>query len=144
MSDVLKTGEKAYPVRNVSPGAGTVLLVDDELMIRQLGARILEKAGYHVIVASDGAEGVEVYRQHVDEIDVTILDMNMPGMDGMETMACLKSEFPNINVLISTGHTIDGELDRMRREGTFGLLQKPYRACELREKVHEVMVKAKA
>ena len=144
MSDDLKTGEKAYPVRNISLGAGTVLLVDDELMIRQLGARILENAGYRVIVAGDGAEGVDIYRQRADEIDVTILDMNMPGMDGVETMARLESEFPNINVLISTGNTIDGELDRMRREGTFGLLQKPYRASVLREKVHEAMVKAKA
>jgi len=143
MSDDLKTGEKAYPARNVLPEAGTVLLVDDELMIRQLGDRILKKAGYRVIVASDGAEGVEIYRQRADEIDVTILDMNMPGMDGVETMARLQSEFPNINILISTGHTVDVQLDRIQCEGTFGLLRKPYRANELREKVREAMAKAK-
>lgn len=143
MTGALKPEQKTGSVRKVSLTAGTILLVDDELMIRQLGARILEKAGYRVIVAGDGAEGVEIYRQKADEIDLTVLDMNMPGMDGVETMARLKSEFPNINVLISTGHTVDSELDRMRCEGRFGLLKKPYRASELREKVREAMAKAK-
>lgn len=143
MTDATNTRRKTNAVQNAASQAGTVLLVDDELMIRRLGARILEKAGYRVMVAGDGAEGVEIYRRHADEIDVTILDINMPGMDGMETMARLKAEFPRVNVLISTGHTLDGEFDRMHGEDIFGLLQKPYRADELREKVQQAMVRAK-
>jgi two-component system cell cycle sensor histidine kinase/response regulator CckA len=144
MTDAANVRQNPGSVQNPAPPSGTVLLVDDELMIRRLGARILEKAGYRVIIAGDGAEGVDIYRQRAAEIDVTILDMNMPGMDGVETMTRLKAEFPNIKVLISTGHSMDGELKRMQCEGTFGLLQKPYRADDLREKVREAMANVKA
>ncbi len=118
---------------------GTILLVDDEEIIRQLGTRILEKSGYKVITASDGADGIAKYRENYGNIDVTILDMTMPGMDGKETMLRLRDEFPSARVLISTGHQLEGEINDFVENGICGLLQKPYRADQLTAKIRETI-----
>ena len=124
-----------------SESAGTVLLVDDEEIIRQLGTRILEKSGYNVILACDGAEAILTHRQSHDEIDITILDMSMPGMDGMQTMEKLREEFPQARVMISTGHSLEGDTDSLLQKGFCDVLMKPYRAHELTSKVESAIKK---
>jgi len=118
---------------------GTILLVDDEEIIRSLGTRILERSGYRVITAKDGAEGITTYRGKADEIDITILDLSMPEMDGMETMLRLRGEFPDARIMISTGHALEEDLDRMAREKRCEILMKPYRAEELTSKVRSAL-----
>jgi two-component system, cell cycle sensor histidine kinase and response regulator CckA len=118
---------------------GTILLIDDEEIIRQLGRNILQKVGYEVITAENGRSGIEVYRENRDKIDVTILDMSMPTMSGEETFEHLKSEFPDVRVLISTGHSMESGIGNLMGRGVCGLLQKPYRVGELTKKIEEVM-----
>lgn len=138
----LKQNDKNPGEKNTNVTAsGTVLLVDDEEIIRQLGSKILEKAGFEVIVSSSGSEGVNLYRQHHDKINVAILDISMPGLDGIETMLKIKEEFPEACILISTGHSIDGNLADYIRDGMCDILQKPYRAQQLTSKVNDAIKK---
>ena len=132
---------EAMQQKSDSESAGTVLLVDDEEIIRQLGTRILEKSGYNVILACDGAEAILAHRQSHDEIDITILDMSMPGMDGMQTMEKLREEFPQARVMISTGHSLEGDTDSLLQKGFCDVLMKPYRAHELTSKVESAIKK---
>jgi CheY-like chemotaxis protein len=132
---------KAMQQKSESESAGTVLLVDDEEIIRQLGIKILEKSGYNVILACDGAEAILAHRQNHNAIDITILDMSMPGMDGMQTMEKLREEFPKARVMISTGHSLEGDTDALLRKGFCDVLMKPYRAHELTGKVESAIKK---
>jgi len=115
--------------------AGMVLLVDDEEFIRKLAEKILTKAGFEVMTAHDGAECINIYRQNHDKIDVVILDMNMPVMNGEQTMTQLSSEFPDVHALISSGNSIESELFRYQQTGFKGILQKPYHPNELSKKI---------
>lgn len=108
--------------------AGTILLVDDESMIREIGQAILETAGYRVLTAEDGAEAVEVFAREHDKIDLVILDVTMPKMSGRDAFRHLIEMDANVRVLFSTGYSAD---DIVELEGSVGLLSKPYRAQEL-------------
>jgi len=121
---------------------GTVLIIDDEEIIRQLGSKILERAGYKVIISSSGDEGLELYHQHHEEIDVAILDISMPGLNGIETMLKIKEEFPEARILISTGHSIDSNLAGYIEQGMCDILQKPYRAQQLTAKINDAINKS--
>ena len=103
-----------------------VLVIDDEEVVRESIVEILELFDYRVLAAREGGEGVECYRQHREEVGLTILDMNMPGMDGEETLNVLQSIDANLKVLMSTGYNGEQTLGHLFREGTVGLLQKPY------------------
>ncbi len=103
-----------------------VLVIDDEEVVRESTVEILELFDYRVLAARDGHEGVECYRQHREEVDLTILDMNMPGMNGEETLDVLQSIDADLKVLMSTGYNGEQTLGHLFREGTVGLLQKPY------------------
>jgi CheY-like chemotaxis protein len=129
-----KSDSTMLPETDTTAG-GVVLLVDDEEFIRKLGEKILTKTGFEVITAKDGAECIDIYRKNHDKIDIVILDMNMPVMDGHQTMLQMKQEFPDIYVLISSGNPIEAELARYQEEGFSGVLQKPYRPQELSLKI---------
>jgi signal transduction histidine kinase/CheY-like chemotaxis protein len=92
-------------------GAGEgVLVVDDEEAIRGLARRILERSGYEVIVARDGAEATKLYAEHRDRIAVVLTDMAMPVMDGTATIAALRAIDPSVAIIGSSGHASDGAL----------------------------------
>ena len=108
-----------------------VLLVDDEPMIRNAGSRILSRLGCRVMVAEDGAEAIRIYQNARDEIDVVILDLGMPNMNGIECLAALKKIDPHVQVIISTGYVDDLHSQTAINEGAAGLLPKPYDAGAL-------------
>jgi CheY-like chemotaxis protein len=107
-----------------------VLVVDDEPMVLRLATWILEDAGFRVIEARDGVEAVEAYRSHAAEIDVVVLDLDMPRMNGAETFDALRALRPDVRVLLSTGYG-DEPLDRFQDRGLVGTLDKPYAASQL-------------
>lgn len=123
------------PVR----GAGTVLLVDDEQMVLEVGRKMLERLGYSVIVASDGSEAIELYASEKNRIDLVILDMIMPGLSGKEVCAAMKAENPEIRVLLSSGYSMNEQVNEIMNIGCRGFLQKPFNLASLSEKVREVM-----
>src|SRR5204862_1900800 len=107
-------------------GSETILLIDDEPMIRDLARTILERFGYRVMLAEDGVVGLEVYRQHTNEIDLIVLDLTMPIMSGRETFRRLRELNPRVGVVLSSGYSAD-EFDEDELEGILGFVPKPYR-----------------
>jgi PAS domain S-box-containing protein len=110
----------------------TVLLVDDEEMIRELARAVLEANGYTVLEACDGEQAIEVYRERRDEIDLTILDLTMPRLSGQDTFRALMELDREVRVLFSSGYSSETLADT---EGAIGLLPKPYRPADLIEAV---------
>ena len=114
-------------------GKGTVLVVDDEAIVRNLAKAMLEQLGYSVLVAEDGVAAVDAYRERGDTIDLVILDMIMPNMGGRECLEHLQQLNPGVKVIISTGYSHDTIANRMSGQQSYGFLQKPYRLQELSE-----------
>jgi two-component system, cell cycle sensor histidine kinase and response regulator CckA len=133
------TGEEMTPLPDGYQGQETILLVDDEEIIRGLGIDILEDRGYRVFSASEGREAVKIYRERAQEIDLIILDVMMPGIGGRETYRQIKAVNPQVKVLLSSGYSTDGEVGEILKQGVSGFVQKPYREEELAAKVREVL-----
>ncbi len=114
---------------------GTVLVIDDEEVIRSTANNALRRLGYAVVTASDGTEGIAVFRALKDRIVVVLLDMTMPGISGEETLRELRKIKPDVAVVLSSGF---GEAEALRRFGGHrlaGFLQKPYSVRTLASRV---------
>jgi PAS domain S-box-containing protein len=122
-------------------GTGTVLLVDDEEVILEVGKNLLEAMGYQVVIAKDGKEAIKVYKKSRDVIDIVILDMIMPNMGGGEAYDRMKEVNPNIKVLLSSGYSIDGQATEILKRGCDGFIQKPFKMNELSERIREILQK---
>ncbi len=120
-------------------GTGTILLVDDEKMIRDVGQQILEALGYVALTASGGQEAVEIYNKKGDKIDLVILDMIMPDMNGPTTFDFLKEINPEVKVLISSGYSVNGSTDEMMQKGCKGFIQKPFTMEQLSGKLKDIL-----
>ncbi len=130
--------EKQLP-EGVVGGSETVLLVDDEDMLVDVGRQILEAMGYHVLVAGEGSQAVEVYQKNKDQIDLVIMDVVMPGMGGGEALGKMKEIDPQVKVLLATGYTPDGGACNGLPQGHCGLIQKPFSMKDLSKKIREVL-----
>lgn len=116
----------------------TILLVDDETMIRQFTTAVLAKAGYEVLLAEDGEKALELYEANHDRIDLVILDAVMPRLSGQETLRELTRRHPGLNVLFSSGYSTEAmslaEFPQVR-----GFLPKPYRAEQLLDAIAAIL-----
>lgn len=133
--------EEKKPSEKILKGEGTILLVDDEDMITDIGRQLLEKLGYKALLAKSGREAVTLYENNKADIDMVILDMIMPGMTGGETYDRLKEINPDIKVLLSSGYSINGQAKKILDRGCNAFLQKPFNLKELAEKITEVLGK---
>jgi PAS domain S-box-containing protein len=104
----------------------TVLLVDDEEMVRAAGQRMLESLGHQVLLAEDGARAVEIYREQRERVGLVLLDLVMPVMDGAEAFNRLQELDPGVRVLITSGHAMEEAAEALLSRGALGFLQKPY------------------
>jgi len=120
-------------------GNETILLVDDDPLILNVGEAMLVALGYAVLVAKGGEEAVEVYRNHGDRIRLVILDMIMPDMGGGKTYDQLKQIDPGVNVLLSSGYSINGQATAIMNRGCNGFIQKPFDLQSLSEKVRNII-----
>ena len=118
---------------NQAPGGagGRVLVVDDEHAIREVASDILRLRGYEVVLARDGVEALEVYREHWGRIDLVLLDMVMPRLGGLETYRRLVGMDRNVRVLLCSGFSHNEQAQRAIKEGAVGLLTKPFTMTEL-------------
>jgi CheY-like chemotaxis protein len=123
----------------ISGGRETILIVDDEDMIRSLVKDILASKGYNVMAAPDGGSAVALYQEQWHSIDLVILDMIMPGMGGRETMEKLKQINPGVRAILSTGYSEDDRARDLMALGVKVFLQKPYRTEELSTAVRKVL-----
>jgi two-component system cell cycle sensor histidine kinase/response regulator CckA len=112
-------------------GTGTVLIVDDERPILDITGQMLRKRGFTVHVCASPIEALEFYRGRYAEIDLVILDMRMPEMEGRTVFHEMKKINPDARVLVSSGYSLDGEAEDMLREGAAGFVQKPFRIAQL-------------
>ncbi|MBW2582149.1 MAG: PAS domain S-box protein [Deltaproteobacteria bacterium] len=121
-------------------GTGTILLIDDEKMILEVGLELLEELGYTVLSAMSGQEAIDVFQKDQDNIDLVIMDMIMPGMGGGETFDRLKEINPEVKVLLSSGYSINGQATKIIRRGCDGFIQKPFNMNQLAEKIQKILV----
>ncbi len=112
-------------------GHGTVLIVDDEPSLRRTTERMLTNAGFGVLTAVDGRDGVETFEAHVQEIDVVLLDMTMPHMNGIEALQKIHAIRPDVPVILMSGYSEEETVGRLSRGERPGFLQKPYGIREL-------------
>lgn len=126
-------------VQEVLPGTETVLLVDDEEMIIDVGTEMLGTLGYTVIEAHNGSEAVEIVQRNEDKIELVILDMIMPGMGGGVTFDRIKQLNPKIRVLLSSGYSLSGQASEILNRGCDGFIQKPFKIEQLSVKIREIL-----
>jgi PAS domain S-box-containing protein len=133
--------KKEEPAEEVLKGTETVLFVDDEGMIIDVGREILKTLGYEVLLARGGKEAIKVYKANRERIDMVILDMIMPDMGGGETYDRLKEINPQIKVLLSSGYSIDGQAQEIMERGCNGFIQKPFDVKQLSAKMRKILGK---
>jgi CheY-like chemotaxis protein len=122
-------------------GAKTILIIDDEEDIRTMTKIQLEDIGYKVMTAENGVKGLEIYKKEKDNIDLVLLDMIMPEMDGKETFLNLKKINPKISVLLTSGFSQNGKAKEIMGKGILGFLQKPFKIHELSNVIHKALKK---
>jgi len=127
------------PDQTIHTGSETILLVDDETMIIDVGKSLLEKLGYRVIDAKSGEEALEIVRNNGSKIDLIILDMIMPGMDGGKAFDLIHDLYPEIPVILSSGYTLDGQAGDIIDKGCNGFIQKPFTLSEISNKVRKIL-----
>jgi CheY-like chemotaxis protein len=116
-------------------GGGKVLLVDDEETIRTLGRRMLQRAGFEVLVAADGREAIEVFTKEKETVSLVILDLTMPHLDGEACFRELRQLQPDVKVILSSGYNEQDIVNRFSGKGLAGFVQKPYTTEELIAKI---------
>jgi PAS domain S-box-containing protein len=123
----------------VENGSETVLLVDDEPMIIEVGREMLSALGYKVLTAASGQDAINAYSENRDLIDLLILDMIMPHMNGGELFDRLKTINPAVRVLLCSGYSIDGQAREILDRGCEGFIQKPFNMSQLSFKIREIL-----
>ncbi len=122
----------------IARGAGTILLVDDEEIVLDVGKDMLESLGYRVLTASGGRQAMAVFGLTHREVDMVILDMIMPDMGGGAVFDRLKSIDPHVKVLLSSGYSLSGQAEEIMSRGCAGFIQKPFSLEQLSLKIREL------
>ena len=120
-------------------GKKTILLVDDESIIIDVGKQFLEVLGCTVLTARSGLEALETYSREFEKIDLVILDMIMPKMNGGEIIHRLKAINAGVRIVLSSGYSINGQAAEIADLGCHGFIQKPYGIRELSETVRKAL-----
>ena len=120
-------------------GSETILLVDDESIILQVGRRLLKELGYRVFIAKDGKSALKILSACHDDIDLVILDLVMPEMGGKEVYTRMKQIKPNLHVLLASGYSIDWQARELIEKGCHGFIQKPFKFNELSGQIRNIL-----
>ena len=127
-----KDAERETPVgKQLVKGTETILLVDDEKMILDVGKAMLEALGYLVQTVDSGESAIATIMKQDNHIDLVILDMIMPGMGGGKTFDRIREVQPEMSVILSSGYSIDGQADQILQRGCDGFIQKPFSMSEI-------------
>lgn len=138
IEDLAISGE--FKIQQDTPGgAETILLVDDEELIRSLGKKMLQQAGYTVMEARTGEEALETYREHGRKIDLVLLDLIMPGMGGDQALDELKKMDSGVCVIIASGYSRDGHVRKTTERGAASFVDKPFGKNDLLRKIREIL-----
>lgn len=137
LEDALSLGKQDSSLHpdDLPTGTATVLLVDDEEMMRRTATLMLEGLGYRVLTASDGLEALALFRDRGERIDLILLDMIMPRKGGIETLKAIRNTFPSFPVVICSGFSRPGDLETLQTLGISAILPKPYLRSQLAQAV---------
>jgi len=116
-----------------------ILIVDDEESVREVAGKLLRKKGYEVVTAKNGGEGVEYYRESWQQVDLVIVDMNMPVLNGRGTFAAMRQINPGIRAILATGYGLDSAVQQVMDEGVLSHIQKPFRSRDLVEQIERAL-----
>ena len=133
---------KHQPMDQLPLGLGgkeTILLVDDEEMVRDLGSEILQKHGYHVLLAADGEKALKIWQEKKKKIDLVVLDLVMPNLGGPATLARLREMDETVKVLICSGYRSKEDELKVLKMADVPLILKPFRPEDLAARVREVL-----
>ena len=122
-------------------GSGTLLIVDDEELVLDVGVNMLKKLGYTVLKALNGTEAVEIFEANKNKIKMAILDIIMPDMGGGQVYDKIKAINPQVKVLLCSGYSVDGQAIELLERGCDGFMQKPFTMEELSGKITQIMKK---
>ncbi|HUB31427.1 MAG TPA: PAS domain S-box protein [Bryobacteraceae bacterium] len=135
----------APPARDLDlHGAGLILVVDDEQTVRSVARQALERYGYKVLLAEDGARGLDVFQREAARLQCVVLDLTMPVMSGEETLARMKAVSTTIPIILSSGFNEAQAVRQFEGKGLAGFLQKPYKSSVLLETIKRVISEASA
>ena len=131
-----KTGDEAGAAHN---GGRTILLAEDERLVRQTILRILEQSGYTILTAQNGEDALRVFEANKDRIVLAILDMMMPKKGGFEVSKAIRALRPDTKILIISGYGIEAMDETVKTDPTINFLMKPFRTIEVARKVSSVL-----
>jgi len=120
-------------------GSETVLLIDDEQYVLDVWSDYLTDNGFSVLTVDNGAEGVEMFRERKDDIDIVILDYIMPGMSGVEVLTQIKEIRENVKVIVASGYSKNGHAKEVMDVGLDGFIQKPSTLSDMMKKIRSVL-----
>jgi CheY-like chemotaxis protein len=137
--DVLEPDMADEPYQGIPKTDQAVLLVDAEEALRELGARILERAGYQVLTAPSGEEALELYRQRRSSLGMVIMDLGMPGIGGNKCLESILKINPEAKVLITSGYVASAQVADALAAGAAGYVAKPFRKADLLKNVRNML-----
>ncbi|MFW5959773.1 MAG: response regulator [Chitinivibrionales bacterium] len=120
-------------------GHGRILVADDDRVIRRAAVLILEKYGYSIVTAEDGNETLEIFKKENKDLDLVVMDIQMPGKDGKECFFRMKEIDPEVKVILSSGYSRNEDIQELTDKGLQGFIHKPYRSHELTRIVAEAL-----
>jgi CheY-like chemotaxis protein len=122
-------------------GSGeTILLVDDEQEVLEVGRELLERFGYRVLTAYDGENAMEVFSEFESDVQCVILDLNMPGLDGQSCLERLLSRSPRMKIIVATGYLERERRKEMIESGASGFITKPYRFTDMLRELKRALI----
>jgi CheY-like chemotaxis protein len=120
-------------------GTETILIVDDQETIWDFLIEALQELGYSVLLAENGIDAVEIYRNNPEQIDLVLLDMVMPRQGGHQTFYKIKALDPKANILLSSGYVSDEEVNDLLEAGARGFLPKPHRLATIAREIRRIL-----
>jgi len=127
------------PVIDLPTGEGTILIIEDEEVLVELFRKILEMLGYRVLEAKTGEDAVELANTFDGRIDLALLDIKLPDMDGGSVYPLIMEARPDLKVIVCSGYSIDGPAQKILDAGAEGFIQKPFLIAPFAEKLKEVL-----
>jgi CheY-like chemotaxis protein len=129
----------ANDFQKLPKGNETILIVDDHETIWDFLIEALQRLGYSVLLAENGLDAVEIYKENPKEVDLVLLDMVMPKLGGHQTFYKIKELDPDAKILLSSGYVSEEEVNDLLEQGAKGFLPKPHRIAVMAQEIRKIL-----